>query len=170
MKTPESCVLPSLAYGLQTWWLTDTQAKRIATTQRRMLRSMIGSKQKDKIKKSQIKRRTGAKNIGLVINELKFNYAGHMSRGRDKWNKLIEEWTPLDQKRNRERPPTRWRNSLVRDFGLLWKRMAKDRVIWKHTMEAYAQRWADRMNRAWPTQHLENLVTFSVWILVVHNS
>ncbi len=61
MKTLKSCVLSSLTYGDQTWAVTDTQAKRIAITQHRMLRSMLGIKLKDKIKKFRNKEKSKSK-------------------------------------------------------------------------------------------------------------
>lgn len=45
-----SCVQPSLSYGAQTWALTKSNIKRLQTTQRAMERSMIGVKERDKIK------------------------------------------------------------------------------------------------------------------------
>ena len=45
------------------------------------------------------------------------SYAGHLARDGNKWNKAVEEWTPLDVKRKRGRSVVRWRDEIVKVFG-----------------------------------------------------
>ncbi len=52
-----------------------------------------------------------------------------------------EEWLPREWKRKRGRPPTKWRDELVKAFGITWSRIGRDRRLWKRTMKAYAHLW-----------------------------
>ena len=61
--------------------------------------------------------------------------------GEKRWEKKIEEWVPYDQKRNPGRPIARWRDEIVKEFGVGWKQKAKNRDNWKKMGEAYAQKW-----------------------------
>ncbi len=109
-----------------------------------MQRSILKIKLWHKVKLSEIKKETKALNLKVAARSLKIHYAGHVARENGKWTKLTEEWTPLDHKRKKGRPPTRWRDELVREFGLLWKIAAQDRARWKRMVEAYARRCANK--------------------------
>lgn len=106
-KILESCILPTLLYGAQTWALTNQLTKSIVTTFDRILRSTLKIKVSDKVNLVEIRKRTGAKKISPSIYKLKLNYAGHLIRGKDNWTKRLAEWTPWDKGRKRGRPPTR---------------------------------------------------------------
>lgn len=151
MKTPvkirmlESCIVPTLLYGAQTWALTNRQAKKLETTFNSMLRSILNIKQRDKISMARIRSKTKTKKISAQALGLKLRYAGHLIRGVDKWTKKLVEWTPRDLTRREGRPPTRWGDLLTKNFGTLWPRTALDRQSWKRAVDAYARRWADRV-------------------------
>ncbi len=143
LKILESCIVPSLTYWAQTWATTNTQINRIRTTYNKMLRNILNISQTDKVKLSVIRDKTKVEDIGYIIKIMKFNYAGHIAKENNKWNKIVQEWTPINKKRRKGKPPTRWRDELVKEFGLLWTRTARDRPKLKQTMKVYAQRWAD---------------------------
>ena len=82
INTLETCTLPVLTYGAQTWALTKNQLDKMRTTQRAMERSILNIKKAEKIKIAQIRGRTKMKDIGYTIKRLKFNYAGHMQGQR----------------------------------------------------------------------------------------
>lgn len=137
------CTLPTLTYGAQTWALTKTETERLRTTQLAMERSMLGVKRKDKVRGKEIRERTGTIDVRYAAKKLKINYAGHISRrNRERWETKIEEWTPLEQKRKVGRPITRWRDELVKQFGIKWKQKAHNRKVWEGMGEAYARKWA----------------------------
>ncbi len=58
---------------------------------------------------------------------MKFKYAGHLARGKDSWNKIVTEWTPMEYKRKRGKPLTHRRDEIEGEVGLLWHPAALDR-------------------------------------------
>ena len=79
IKILESCVIPILTYGAQTWSLTKKQAQSLQTTQRSMERSILGVKRLEKIRNATIREKTGARDILETIALTKFRYAGHLA-------------------------------------------------------------------------------------------
>ncbi len=91
-----------------------------------MLRNILNIKIKDKVRLTEIHKESEARDIGWVIKMLKLSCAGHLVTGKDKWNKIVEEWLPNYWKRKKGRPPRKWRDELVREFGVLWGRAGRD--------------------------------------------
>ena len=142
-KILNSCVIPILTYGSQTWSATKAQARSLQVTQRSMERSLLGIKRKDRIKNIKIRKMTGARDVLETIGLLKIRYAGHLARmTRDTWAKRITEWTPYGNKRRVGRPSTRWRQDIEKKLGISWRRVAKNRSLWKKVGETYAREWA----------------------------
>ncbi len=105
----QSCIIPVLTYGAQTWTLIKNNMKRLRTTQYATLRSILGVKIKDKLCLNYIRGKTNCKNMGYTIIKLKFKYAGHMAReGSKKWNYKTTVWTPYDKKRKKVVHLERW--------------------------------------------------------------
>lgn len=143
IKIIESVIYPTLTYGSQTWSLTKKQLSKMQVTQRKMLRKILRKKLSDKVKNQEILESTNSKDIAYRIKKLKLDYAGHIFRS-DPANltKSVMDWLPLDRKRKRGRPPTRWRDEISKSMGILWGRIAVNRKAWKKVVDAYAQRWA----------------------------
>ncbi len=115
----ENCVLSILTIGAQTWSLTNRQVQHLPTTQNAVIRSILGIRLKDKILVNNMRKQTGAKNIGYKIKKLKLKYAGNMAReNSEKWNLMTTLWTPREYKRKRGRPPTRWTKEILDLVGL----------------------------------------------------
>ncbi len=70
----------------------------------KILRNILNIRQTDKVKLSVIKDKIKGKDIGYIIKIMKFNYAGHIARENNKWNKIVEEWTPINRKRRKVDP------------------------------------------------------------------
>ena len=128
------CILPVMLYGAQTWSLTSRQQERLRVAQRGMERRMLGVTRRDKIRNDEIRRRTGVTDVVQMARNLKWSWAGHISRRSDnRWTVRITEWTPRDSGRSRGRQRRRWRDELPRNFS----RLAKNRMMWSRTrMEA----------------------------------
>lgn len=128
----QSCILPTLTYGCQTWALTQANRNKIATTQNKMQRSLLNIKKEQKIKNIEIDNRLKTKRAEKIVQKLKFKWAGHVARSNEeKWSKKATDWIPLDMKRNRGRQKKRWIDEIRKKFGTLWQRAARDRVKWK---------------------------------------
>lgn len=137
-KVFNSCVLPCLTYGCQTWALSQKHLLRLRTCQRGMERSMIGVTKRNHIRSEDIRSITKVEDLIKKIRQLKWRWAGHMSRdSRMKWTKIITEWYPRDGKRRRGRQVKRWMDD-IREIGeATWSRKARDRDEWKKLEEAY---------------------------------
>ena len=140
-----TCVLPCLSYGCQTWALNDKQIKKIKVCQNGMERSVIGVKRKDKVKLQSIKSKTKFENIHTTYKRLKWRWTGHMLRERiEKWTRLITEWYPRDSRRSKGRPATRWEDDFKKIVGPEWTRVAKNKIKWKALEEAFVEGQAEK--------------------------
>ena len=78
-----------------------------------MERAMLGVSRLDKRINVWIREQTGLQDIIIRIKELKWQWAGHIARVTDnRWTKIVTEWIPLDGKRERARPKTRWEDEI----------------------------------------------------------
>lgn len=77
---------------MQTWVLTECQVENLRTTSR----SILGIKFKDKVRVESIQAKSNTKDIGGIVEQLELGYARHLAKDFGKWNKAVEEWTPLD--------------------------------------------------------------------------
>ncbi len=62
---------------------------------------------------------------------MKLTFAEHRVREEDKWGKIAEEWSLREWKRKRGRPPTRWRDELVKAFEITRSKIGRERRRWK---------------------------------------
>lgn len=137
-KVFDSCVLPCLTYGCQTWALTQKHYTKLRTCQRGMERSMIGVTLKDRTRAQEIRLITKVEDIIKKIRQLKWRWTGHMTRdSKIKWTKIVSEWYPRDGKRKRGRQVKRWTDDIKKIGGTIWPRKANDRMLWKQLEEAY---------------------------------
>ncbi|PZC83217.1 hypothetical protein B5X24_HaOG208308 [Helicoverpa armigera] len=103
-----------------------------------MERSMLGIKLSDKIRNSDIRKKTKIIDVVKRIRLLKWHWAGHVCRMSNRWTKRLTEWVPRDSKRRKGRPGKRWRDVFSYKCGNHWMQMARERNIWKGLGEAYA--------------------------------
>lgn len=136
-----SCILPIMTYGCQTWPLTKENISKLETCQHSIERSMLNVRRKDRISLALIRNRTKIADITHTIKKLKWKWAGHILRcKKDKWAKDVIEWYPREGKRARGRPFQRWEDDISVAAGVLWRRKAQDRKLWKRLGEAYAEK------------------------------
>lgn len=142
IKILESCVIPVLSYGAETWALTKAQTNSLQKTQRSMERIILGVRKMEKISNETIRERTKTTDIGYTIKKTKFKYAGHMIRGeKERWARKVTEWLPYGKKRRRGRPRTRWEDEIKNRVGTAWEREVGNRETWRKIGEAYARQW-----------------------------
>ncbi|GBP66503.1 Putative uncharacterized transposon-derived protein F52C9.6 [Eumeta japonica] len=116
-KVFNSCVLPCLTYGCQTWALSQKHLLKLRTCQRGMERSMIGVTKRDRIRSEDIRSITKVEDIIKKIRQLKWRWTGHMTRdSRIKWTKILTEWQPRDGTRKRDRQAKRWMDEIKRNW------------------------------------------------------
>jgi len=138
-KAYDQCILPTVTYGAETWNLTKALTLKLRTMQRAHERIMLGITWQDRKTAKWIREQTKVRDIVEVINNLKWNWAGHISRRNDnRWTTRITNWTPRGHTRNRGRQKTRWRDDLDK-FQNHWHRTAQDRTSWRNMGKAYTQ-------------------------------
>ena len=137
----DSEILPCLTYGCQTWTFDLKTKNKIQTTQRRMERSYLGIKLKDKVRNVVIRKKTNITDALTYSLQRKWNWAGHVARYADnRWTQKIIKWTGPRGSRARGRPSARWVDEIVATGGRGWPEIAKDRKKWKSLEEAFTQR------------------------------
>ncbi len=136
----DSCVVPVLIYGVQTWSTTNKQLKKLTTTYNDMLRNTLQLKK--------IETRSVQKKLEMTLEhetwdtelkKLKFKYAGHLAREETKkWNRVAIDWITYDQKYRKGRPATRWVDEIIKKVVPRWVNMAQHKKGWKWVAETCA--------------------------------
>ena len=138
----DSHVLPAMIYASETWNTTKSEESRLVVTQRAMERAMCHVSILDKIPSDTIRQRTKVTDIVEKIYEAKRRWAGHVARLTDnRWTIRVTDWYPRGRKRPLGRPPSRWSDPLSKLFGQRWRRVAKDRELWKKSV---LHRWREQ--------------------------
>ena len=128
----EACVLPVFTYGGQTWILSEKNIQKLQVAQRAMERSMLNIRRMDRVQNKVLRASTQIKDVIIAAKELKWNWAGHVARYTDeRLAKVVEDWTPMNGKRNKGRPKQRWKDQIIEHGSIFWRRKAKDRSRWK---------------------------------------
>jgi hypothetical protein len=92
-KTFDTCILPYLTYGCETWALTQQHREKLAKCQYLMERSMLVTKLKDKIRNGDIRSNTKVTDILKRVDQLKWRWTGHLIRcSQEKWSKQVTCW------------------------------------------------------------------------------
>ena len=112
-KIINTCWLPILTYGAETWSTNKNIESKLAITQRKVERSMLGVKLKDKIKNKEIKSRTKFRDIVKEVKKKKWKWAVHVIRRNDnRWSHRLTNWFPREGKRKPGRQKTRWEDDI----------------------------------------------------------
>ena len=141
----ESCVSPCVLYACGTWTLTTCSAARIRSTQRQMLRWMVGIGRQteepwvDYIRRSthtseDLARKNGIKDWLEVQSIRKWKLAGDTARQTDgRWSTRLLNWRPHFRcipHRTVGRPCSRWGDSIAEVAGGSWTESAQDKGLW----------------------------------------
>jgi len=115
-KVFDSCVSPALLYSAETWTLRGSDRERMAVTQRRMERKMIGITLLDKWTNERVREKTKVKDWNKMANGKKIEWAkkiAHMDPMRPA--KLTTDWIPslgngnmVDLQQDGETKSRRW--------------------------------------------------------------
>ena len=142
-----SCVLPAMTYGAETWTLTKQAQNKLAAAQTKMERSMLNITYKDRRTNIWIRERTKLIDIIYTVRKMKWSWAGHINRLKDdRWTSRVTTWRPCDKKRRQGRPAKRWREDLDKYWSdTIWQRTAQYMVIWRRHAEAFAQPRTQRL-------------------------
>lgn len=137
----DTCILPCLLYGCQSWIFTEKTKQKIITTQRAMERSILNIRKTHKIRSEAIRQTTKLTDALTQALKLKWQWAGHVSRLTDnRWTIKTTTWRGPTGKRRAGRPKRRWADDLSDIAGKNWQTISKDRDVWKSLEEAFTRR------------------------------
>ena len=92
-----SCVLPAMAYGADTWRLTKQAQNKHAAAQTKMERSMLSITYTDRRTNIWVRERTKLIDIIYTMRKMKWSWAGHINRLKDdRWTSRVTAWRPFD--------------------------------------------------------------------------
>ena len=128
----DTCILPCLTYGSQTWTFTNKIINKIIICQRAMERSILSLRKIHRIRSQEIRKKTKLTDALHQALKLKWNWAGHVTRYTDqRWTLKSTKWTGPQGKRRVGRPQKRWVDDIISVAGKNWTRTAQDREKWK---------------------------------------
>lgn len=137
----DTCLLPCLLYGCQTWVFTNKIKQKIRTTQRAMERSILKIRKIHKISSEIIRKRTKLMDALTQALTLKWRWAGHISRYSDnRWTLQATKWKGPAGKRRVGRPNRRWADDIVQIAGKDWMTLGKNREAWNKLEEAFTRK------------------------------
>ena len=136
-----SCVLPAMPYGAETWTLTKQAQNKLAAAQTKIERSMLNITYQDRRTNIWGRERTKLIDIIYTVRKMKCFWAGHINRLKDeRWTSRVTTWRPYDKKRRQGRPAKRWIDDLDNYWSdTIWQRTAQDRVLLRRHAEAFVQ-------------------------------
>ena len=95
-----SCVLPAMTYGAETWALTTHAKNKLAAAQTKMENVTY----RDRKTNIWVREKTKVTDVIEQVRSRKWTWAGHVSRIRDnRWTLRISTWKPYGRKRPRGR-------------------------------------------------------------------
>ena len=167
VKLFTTVIQPSLLYGCVSWTMTRIREKLIRTTQRKMLRQILGAKRRVdsdgaledwvgwQIRSTRLAEEMAAE-FGIAdwveeVHRRKFKWASTVcSRTDDRWTLQALRWS-VDGSRKRARPVTRWTDSFNHFFRAIqqngegshddnnafWMTLAQDGASWSNLEDDY---------------------------------
>ena len=110
-----SCVLPVLIYGCESWKSTLTIEARINAFENKCLRRITNTSWSDFKSNTRLREETGQEYVSTVIRRRRWKYIGHALRmGEDRLPRQVLHWTP-EGKRKRGRPRETLRRTIIRE-------------------------------------------------------
>ena len=134
----KSNVLSVLLYGSECWRMTQTDIQKLEVFQNKCLRQICKIFYPEIISNEDLLQLTNVIEVERNIANRRHRLLGHILRmDNQRVPKVALKWTPANGKRNRGRPKTTWRRTMIKDLekmGLTLKeaeKVAKDRRRWR---------------------------------------
>ena len=107
-----SCVLPAMTYGAETWTLTKQAQNKLAAAQTKLERSMLNITYKDRRTNICVRERTKVIAIISIVRKMKWSWAGHINRLKDdRWTSRATTWRYMTRKDDKGDQPSMLRPS-----------------------------------------------------------
>ena len=128
----DTCILPVMLYGAQTWTLNKHEKNMLSICQRKMERKLLGVSLMDKIRNTIIRDKSKIKDVIKTADCIKWKWGGHIIRlTDDRWTHRVTIWDQRRGKRSVGRQRTRWEDDFKRELGRTWTRTARRREEWR---------------------------------------
>ena len=132
-KIYETIIRPALTYGSEYWAKKATNKRKIATTEMRMLRGILGVPRRDHMRNEEIRRILHLSPIDEVMRSGRLRWFGHVQR-RDATNvtrRVMEMAIPGTRRRGR--PKKTWHQQMKEDMAGVGvtQDVALDRKEWR---------------------------------------
>ena len=132
-KIYETIIRPALTYGSECWAMKVTNNRKIATTEMRMLRGILGVSRRDHMRNEEIRRILHLSPIDEVMRSGRLRWFGHVQR-RDATNvtrRVMELAIPGTRRRGR--PKKTWHQQMKEDMAGVGvtQDVALDRKEWR---------------------------------------
>ena len=132
-KIYDSCVRSCMTYACETWPMTESNMRKLVTTENRMIRYMCGVSWRDKKSSSDLLKEVGLEGIEVIVRRSRLRWYGHVRRKED------DDWVKrcMDMKvegvRSRGRPMKTWRENVIKDMREtgLKEGDVSDRLKWR---------------------------------------
>jgi hypothetical protein len=136
------CVLPAMLYGSETWALTLKEETRLAVSQRRMERIMVGVTLRNRKTNEWLRGATKVTDIVESYRKRKWNWGQRIAKmDEERWTRRVVEWQPRMGHRGRGRPVRRWRDDFKNIAGTNWFRVARnDEASWQGFGDAFVRK------------------------------
>ena len=116
MRLFNAVITPSVLYGCCSWVMTKTRAQRLRTTQRKMLRSILGKGRKS-IEMSDQSSTMDSVGVPDWVEEQqrrKWRWCGHVCRRLDgRWPTKLLNFVPTSGRRSQAHPKARWTDDIA---------------------------------------------------------
>ena len=112
LRIYQSCVLSTLLYGLECWWMTEQDLSKLASFHTANLREILRIFWPQKISNNQLLRQTKQEDIRTLVNRRRWRWISHvMPKASNNIAKIAMHWTP-EGKRSRGHPKTTWHRTV----------------------------------------------------------
>ena len=124
----DTCILPVMLYGAQTWAFNRKDMNMLNICQRKMERKILGISLKDRIRNTDIRNKTKIKEAMKTAHQIKWKWGGHVLRMKDdRWTHRTTIWDQRKGKRKVGRQHNRWEDDFKTELGKLWTKTARKR-------------------------------------------
>ena len=114
-KIMNSCILPAMTYGAETWALRKSHRQMLIVAQRKMERAMVGVSLLDRRTNEWLRGVTKVADVRFVAGKMKAKWTMKVVRMTDRWAGTALEWSPNPMQR--ARTGKRWTDEFKEMFG-----------------------------------------------------
>ena len=131
----EACIRSAMLYGSETWALTDRLKEVLCSSDRRMLRYMVGVRWQESRSNQEVADMCGLEDLSAKLRKRRLTWFGHVKRAEGGLLLEVEEMR-VEGRRPVGRPKKRWKDCVTEDMNFLGidERVIQDRQRWKAAM------------------------------------